>query len=68
VQNDLALYTGCVAGALRIDQVELLLKEAGFENVVLKPINKGKKVHTEWSEGNDISNYIISATIEAVKP
>ena len=68
VQNDLALYTGCVAGALRIDQVKLLLKEAGFENIVLKQINEGKKIHTEWSEGNDISDYIISATIEAVKP
>jgi SAM-dependent methyltransferase len=67
VQNDLALYTGCVAGALRIDQVESLLVEAGFKDITVKPIDRDKKVITMWSEGNDISDYIISVTIEALK-
>jgi uncharacterized lipoprotein len=67
VQNDLALYTRCVAGALRIDQVESLLKEEGFKDIVVKPMDEDKKINTEWSEGNDISDYIISVTIEALK-
>ena len=61
-------YSGCVSGASTIDELELMLKSAGFINIVIKPKDESKKFIREWAPGTNISNYIASASIEAIKP
>ena len=55
VKKDLALYAGCVSGALQIDELESLLQEAGFTNIRIKPHDKSQEL-------------IRSSSIEAVRP
>lgn len=68
IKNDRALFSGCVAGASTIDEIEKMLKKAGFINVEIKPKYESKKFIREWAPNTRISDYITSATIEAVKP
>ena len=68
IKNDMELYSGCVSGASTIDEIEIMLKTAGFINIEIKPKDESKKFIREWAPGTKISDYIISATIEAIKP
>jgi ubiquinone/menaquinone biosynthesis C-methylase UbiE len=68
IKYDMDLYSGCVSGASTIDEIEIMLKTAGFVDIEIKPKDESKKFIREWAPGTNISDYIISATIEAIKP
>lgn len=68
VRKDMALYTGCMAGASLVSEVEVMLTKAGFMSVRVVPKDESKSFISDWAPGSDISNYVVSAAIEAVKP
>ena len=68
VKNDMAMYTGCVSGASFIPELESMLRQAGFENIRIRPQGESNTFIRDWAPGSKIEDYIVSATIEAVKP
>ena len=68
VRNDLVLFGGCVAGAASVEEVESMLREAGFEDIRVKPEDESREFIRQWGPGSKIEDYIVSATMEAVKP
>ena len=68
IRNDLALHMGCIAGASVIDELESMIKEAGFTNVSIKPKDESRTFIHNWAPGRNIEDYILSAVIEATKP
>ncbi|MFZ0531387.1 MAG: arsenite methyltransferase [Propionicimonas sp.] len=68
VRGDLALLSSCVSGAEEVGVVERLLREAGFEQVVVAPKGDSKTFMAEWAPGTPITDYVVSATIEGRKP
>jgi len=68
IKDDLKLYTGCVSGAALITDLESMLKEAGFINIQIKPIDVSKELIHQWSKGRNIEDFVISANIKATKP
>ena len=68
LKNDMALYTGCMAGASSIDVLESMLHSVGFESVRIRPKDESKEFIRDWAPGRKIEDYVVSATIEAVKP
>ena len=62
------LYTGCVTGAARVEELRSMLAEAGFENIRIQPKAQSGEVLQEWFPGQGLESYVASATIEAVKP
>ena len=44
-----------------------MLEDAGFTNIQVKPIEASKALIDQWFEGMAIGDYVVSATIEAVK-
>lgn len=68
MRNDMALYTGCVAGASTLEEVETLLEEAGFEQRSLTPKDDSREFIREWVPGKSLEQYVVSASIQAVKP
>jgi len=68
LKNDMALFTGCMAGASSIKDIESILIETGFENIVIKPKDESKEFIQKWIPNSNIEDYVISATIEAIKP
>jgi arsenite methyltransferase len=68
VRGDWAAYTGCMAGASQISDVEEMLRQAGFDQIKIAPKNASRSFIREWLPGKRIEDYLVSATIEAVKP
>jgi arsenite methyltransferase len=68
IRNDLALLAGCVSGASQIDRVRELLHAAGFTKVRIEQKPQSRDFIREWFPDRGIDDYIVSATVEAVKP
>lgn len=67
-KQDLALYAGCIAGASPISEVERMLRASGFCQVRIVPKEGSKSVISNWAPGSKITDFVISASIEAIKP
>lgn len=67
-RQNMALYTGCMAGASMLSEVESMLQMSGFTGIRITPRNESKTFMRDWAPGMDITEYVVSATIEAIKP
>jgi len=67
-RQDLALYTGCIAGASQIRELQTALAAAGFVDVRIAPTDECRQFVEEWAPGRNDADYLVSATIEARKP
>ncbi|MEA5118346.1 MAG: arsenite methyltransferase, partial [Propionicimonas sp.] len=68
VRDDMALLSSCISGAEEVGVVERLLREAGFEQVVVAPKEDSKTFMADWAPGAPITDYVVSASIEGRKP
>lgn len=68
IREDMALYTGCMAGASMATDVDAMLRASGFTKVRVTPRDESRTFIGDWAPGTDISEYVVSASIEAVKP
>lgn len=68
IRNDLALYSGCMAGASPIADLQSILEMHGFEQIKIAPKDESKDFIKDWAPGRGVEEYVLSATIEAVKP
>jgi SAM-dependent methyltransferase len=68
IKNDLELYSGCMAGASLIEELETMMREAGFADIRIAPKNESREFIKDWAPGRSVEDYVVSAYIEAVKP
>jgi len=68
VRGDLALYSGCMAGASLIGELEAILHSTGFTDIAIEPKDDSRTFIDRWAPGRDLTEYVVSATIAAVKP
>ena len=68
IRDDIALHAGCVAGASQISELESMLRAAGFEHIQILPREESKALIRTWTPEASVADFIVSATIEAVKP
>jgi Methylase involved in ubiquinone/menaquinone biosynthesis len=68
IKADWAAYTGCMSGASQITELERMLQASGFKDVKIAPKDSSRSFIREWLPGKRIEDYLVSATIEAVKP
>ena len=68
IQKNLALLTACIGGAATIEDTEQMLKEAGFQDIKIKPNEQSRDFIREWIPGKSVEDFVVSAYIEAVKP
>ncbi|MHC4642969.1 MAG: arsenite methyltransferase [Planctomycetota bacterium] len=67
IKESIELHAGCVAGAAQIDELKMMLEDAGFTNIRINPKEGSKEAIREWFPESKIEDYVVSATIEAVK-
>lgn len=67
MKNDLALHAACIAGAELIENIKSMLKDAGFKGIRIIPMDRSRESIRDWSPGNDVQDYVLSASIEANK-
>jgi ubiquinone/menaquinone biosynthesis C-methylase UbiE len=65
---DLAALCGCVAGAASIEELERVLRAAGFEDIRIRPKDASREFIRNWLPGHNAADCVVSATIEGVKP
>jgi SAM-dependent methyltransferase len=68
VRQDLALHAGCVAGAALPGELETALLAAGFVDIRIQPKDQSREFIGTWAPGSRVEDFVVSATIEAVKP
>ena len=68
IANDPAAYTGCIAGAAPVGEVERMIADAGFQSVRVSVQAQSREFVEDWSPGSGAEEVVASALIEAVKP
>ena len=68
IRQDLQLYSGCMAGASLISELETMLINSGFSNIKITPKDESKEFIKDWAPGRGVEDYVLSASIEASKP
>ena len=67
-RDDPRLHSGCMAGAARIADLEAMLATAGFTRIAIQPKDQSREFIRDWAPGRGVEDYLVAATIEAVKP
>ncbi|MFZ5827608.1 MAG: arsenite methyltransferase [Bacillota bacterium] len=67
LQEDAALYAGCIAGAAPVAELQAMLADAGFEQIEIKP-RDSRQLLESWGAGTTLADVLFSATIQAVRP
>jgi SAM-dependent methyltransferase len=67
IKDDLSLYSSCISGALEVDELQGILEDAGFLDIRIHPKDESREFINKWIPGVPIEEFVISATIEAVK-
>jgi len=68
MRNDAALIAGCMGNASLIEDLQRMIEAAGFEQVRIEPKDESKEFIRDWAPGHNVTDYVVSASIEGIKP
>lgn len=68
MREDAGLIAGCMGNASLIADLEQMMAAAGFEDIRIQPKDESREFIRDWAPGRGVEDYVVSATIEAVKP
>jgi arsenite methyltransferase len=68
IKRDLALYTGCVAGAATVDEIRAMLADVGFVDIAITVNQSATQAIAETFPDHDLRSLGASASIEARRP
>lgn len=68
MKQDSGTYCACISGASSILEIENMLKKSGFENIRIDPKSTSSEFIKNWSNKFASENYVVSASITALKP
>lgn len=68
IRSEPELFTGCMAGASLISELKEMLETNHFQQVRIAPKDESKKFIRDWAPGRPVTDYVVSATIEAIRP
>jgi hypothetical protein len=67
MRNDEALIAGCMGNASLIEELEEMMASAGFTDIRIAPKDESKDFIRDWAPEHNVTDYVVSASIEAVK-
>lgn len=68
MKSDEALIAGCMGNAALIGDLEEMIEAAGFVDISIVPKDGSKEFIRDWAPGHAVTDYVVSAAIEAKKP
>ena len=68
VRADLSNHSACVSGAATVDELDGLLRAAGFVDIAIEPVSASREFIRDWIPGRDASEFAASASITARRP
>jgi arsenite methyltransferase len=67
LRKDWELYTGCVAGASLVNDLNAMLEQTGFTNIRIVRQGGSRETIGKWFPGRKAEDSVASASIKAVK-
>lgn len=67
-KEEMALHTGCVAGAATVEALERTLADVGFQSIRIAVNEQSREFIRHWLPGRRLEEYIAAASIQARKP
>ena len=67
IREDLLLYSACAGGAATVGELQRMLGDAGFEEIQIVPMDSSREFIRDWAPGRRLDDYIVSASILALK-
>jgi SAM-dependent methyltransferase len=67
VKKNMDAHCGCVAGAATVAEIEQMLKEAGFSEILVDVQIHSDQFIRDWFPGSGVENHVRSAAITAYK-
>jgi SAM-dependent methyltransferase len=67
IKKNMDAYSGCVAGAAVVSDLENMLSQAGFKEIKVEVKMESDQFIKEWFPGTGIEKYVRSAVITATK-
>lgn len=67
IKNDTTLYSACVSGASSIQDLQQMMKLAGFKDIKIEPKDESRDFIKDWAPGSNIEDFVVSANIQAYK-
>lgn len=67
IKKDLAMITGCIAGAEHVENVRSMMQNAGFKNIKLTPKDNSREILKSWLPDRNIEDFVSLYIIEAKK-
>jgi arsenite methyltransferase len=68
VRDDLSMISGCIGGAELAENIREMLGDAGFADIVLKPLEHSRAIIGGWNFKGNPEDYVASYEIRARKP
>ncbi|MEJ2456062.1 MAG: arsenite methyltransferase [Candidatus Thiodiazotropha sp.] len=68
MRNDPQLIAGCMGNASLIEELEAIMADVGFVDIRIQPKDESREFIRDWAPGRGVEDYVVSATIEAIKP
>jgi SAM-dependent methyltransferase len=68
MRNDTGLIAGCMGNASLIEDLQAMMATAGFIDIYIEPKDESKEFIRDWAPEHNVTDYVVSATIEAIKP
>jgi len=67
IKKDLALIASCIGGAEYVEDIKMMLQNAGFKNIRMTPKDNSREIINSWAPGKNIEDFVASYIIEATK-
>lgn len=67
IKNNVALYTGCIVGATKVDTLESILRNSGFGEIRIDMKEDSRSFISKWAPGSNAEDFIASAYIYATR-
>ena len=65
---NMRLLSSCISGASTVDEVRVMLEQAGFVNILIEPKDQSREFIQDWEPGRKLEDYVLSASMTATKP
>lgn len=67
IKKDLALIAACIGGAEYVEDIRIMLENAGFKDIRMIPKDNSREIVKTWAPDRNIEDFVASFIIEAVK-
>jgi len=68
MRQDAFMISACIGNAALVDDLQQWLADAGFVDIRIQPKDESREFIRDWAPGRQVEDYVLSATIEALKP